>query len=211
MSRKKAPSPPAAGRGLVPGPVQVSAIDPAAMQLGDSARGEVDELVVGAELDRVGGAGLGARRLEPILEPVVAEGALAGPAVDVVAVHDAERTRGDAVAAAVADVGLEDHGLVLGADQRSGGAGVEAAGVRAVLAHVRHEHPVAEAAVPPAVSAIADQVDAAPSPAAGIAGSCPRRPRQRLLRLRSQLRRRLEQLDEAHVAPCRSRELCVWS
>src|SRR3954451_840508 len=58
-------------------------------------------------------------------------------------VGDAEWTGRGAVAAAVAHVGLEDHGLELRADERAGRAGVEAAGVRAVLAHVGHEDPVA--------------------------------------------------------------------
>jgi hypothetical protein len=111
------------------------------VQLGDASLGEVDDLVVRPELDRVGRAGLRARRLQPVLQPVIAEGALRGAAVDVIAVDDAERARRDAVPAAVADVRLEDDRVELGPDQRAGRARVEAAGVRAVLAHVGHEDP----------------------------------------------------------------------
>ena len=124
--------------------VQVGACDPALVQRRDPPRRDLAQLVVGAELDRVGRAGLRAGRLQAVLEPVVAERALGGAAVVVVAVDDAERARRDAVAAAVADVGLEHDGAELGADQRAGRARVEAAGVRAVLADVGHEHPVAE-------------------------------------------------------------------
>ena len=146
------------------------------MQRGDPRCGELDELVVGAELDRVGRARLRARGLEAVLQAVVAEGALGGPAVVVVAVDDAERARRDAVAAAVADVGLQDHRLELGADQRAGRAGVQAARVRAVLADVGHEHPA-----PPV------------------------RRRDGARRCRAAVSS-LEQLDEAHVAPRRRAE-----
>ena len=74
--------------GVVTGAVQVRALEPAPVQLGDAPRGDVDELVVRAELDRVRRAGFGAGRLEPVLEPVVAERALAGAPVDLVAVDD---------------------------------------------------------------------------------------------------------------------------
>ena len=57
-----------------------------------------------------------------------------------------ERAGRHAVAAAVADVVLHDDGAELGAEQRPGRAHVQAAGVRAVLAHVRGHQP-AEVAV----------------------------------------------------------------
>src|SRR5207245_4225979 len=56
-------------------------------------------------------------------------------------VEDAERARGDAVAAAVADVLLDDDRAELGAEERSGRADVEARGVRAVLADVGRHQP----------------------------------------------------------------------
>src|SRR5690606_17835678 len=89
---------------LVAGAVEVGALDALLVELRDPALGELDELVVGAELDRVGRAGLRAGGLEAVLEAVVAERALGGAAVVVVAVDDAERARRHAVAAAVADV-----------------------------------------------------------------------------------------------------------
>src|SRR5436190_5504971 len=56
-------------------------------------------------------------------------------------VEDAERAGGHAVAAAVADVRLDDDGAVLGSEQRAGRADVEAGRVRAVLADVRAHQP----------------------------------------------------------------------
>ena len=70
-------------------------------------------------------------------QPVVAQGALPGPPVVRALVDDAVRAGGDAVAAAVADVLLDDDGAELGAEQRPGRAHVEAGGVGAVLADVR--------------------------------------------------------------------------
>src|SRR5207244_4100513 len=70
----------------------------------------LEQLVQRAELDRLRRARLGACRLEPVLEPVVAERALvhAAVAADLALRDHAEGTRGDAVAAPVADVVL-DH------------------------------------------------------------------------------------------------------
>src|SRR5262249_31805921 len=56
-------------------------------------------------------------------------------------VENAERARRDAVAAAVTDVLLHDDGAELGSEERAGRAGVEAPGVRAVLADVRLHEP----------------------------------------------------------------------
>jgi hypothetical protein len=79
--------------GLVAGAVEVGGLAAALVEGDDPAPGRLDELVVGAELDRVGGARLGARGLEPVLEAVVAERALGGAAVVGVAVRNAERAR----------------------------------------------------------------------------------------------------------------------
>src|SRR3954468_7828887 len=136
-----------AGQLVGPGvarPVEVRAIQPARVQRRHAPLRHFDELVVRAELDRVRRARLRARGLEPVLEPVVTQRALRGPPVVRVAVDHPERTGGHAVAAAVADVRLHDHGLELGADQRARRARVEAARVRAVLADVRHEEPLVE-------------------------------------------------------------------
>ena len=95
-----------------------------------------------AELDRVGGARLRARRLHVVEEPVVAEGALPDPAIVLALVQDAERTGDDAVAASVADVLLHHDRAELGPEERPGRAHVKAAGLGAVLADVgAHEPP----------------------------------------------------------------------
>src|SRR6266699_3006685 len=77
------------------------------------------ELVAEAELDGVGGTGLGARGPEPVVDPVVAERALVRAPRVLVDVDGAE----------------------LRAIDRPRRAGVEAAGLGAVLADVRHEEP----------------------------------------------------------------------
>src|SRR5439155_11712768 len=101
------------------------------------------------------------RRLVPALEPVVAERALPDAPVlllaqleaedlrwrvarlpgDVPLVEHAEGARRHAVAAAVADVLLNDDGVELGAEERAGRADIEAGGVGAVLADVRAHQP----------------------------------------------------------------------
>src|SRR5438046_6836342 len=99
------------------------------------------ELVAEAELDGVGGTGLGARGSEPVVDPVVAERALVrAPRVMVEGDH-AERAGADAVPAAVAHVLVDVDGAELRAIDRPRRAGVEAAGLGAVLADVRHEEP----------------------------------------------------------------------
>src|SRR5581483_6349415 len=117
------------------------------------------QLVDLAELDRVRRARLRAGRLVAALQAVVAERALphapvlllpeqrqrerrvSGAAWKIALVDHAERTRGNAVAAAVADVFLHDDGAELGAEERARRARVEAAGVRAVLADVGLHQP----------------------------------------------------------------------
>src|SRR5207237_3358945 len=54
--------------------------DALGLELSDALLGAGPQLGDRPELDRVGGTGLGARRLEPHLEPVVAQGALLGRA-----------------------------------------------------------------------------------------------------------------------------------
>ncbi len=198
--------------GLVSGSVQVGAVDAAPMQLGDPARGDLHQLFVGAELDRVGRAGLRACRLESILEAVITERALAGTPVLGVAVDHPERTGRHAVAATVADVGLQHDRLILGPDQGAGGAGVETARIRAVLADVRHEHPIVHLAhrlgdvhdAGRALGAV-DEVEAAGgrdrrqhAPGPGF---------ERAPGLLLELRRGLEQLDEPYVTPAGGREV----
>ena len=129
-----------------------------------------------AELNRLRRARRRARRLQARLLAVVAERALerapvVGPPID-----DAERAGDDAVAAAVADVGLDEDAAELGADDRSGRARLEAAGVLAVLADVGREIPperIAPVAAvggrAPAVAAL-DELDVPPGRVAEAAG-----------------------------------------
>src|ERR1019366_7616468 len=79
--------------------------------------------------------------LHAFLLAVVTERALPGPDVAFETLDDAERTAGDAVAAAIANVGLHIDRIELGANDGSGGTCVQASGARAVLAHVRHHEP----------------------------------------------------------------------
>src|SRR6202040_2179806 len=85
---------------------------------------------------------LGAGGAEPVVDTIVAEGALVGAPGVVVEGHHPERARADAVPAAVADALVDVDGAVLGALDGSGRAGIEATRLRAVLADVRHEEPL---------------------------------------------------------------------
>src|SRR4029453_10067415 len=80
------------------------------------------------------------------------------PAVLLTPVDDPERAGGHAVAAAVADVGLDDHGAELGPEQRPGRADLQARGRAAVLAHVRAHQP----AQPVLAPLLLDEGDVAP-------------------------------------------------
>src|ERR687890_984712 len=77
-----------------------------------------------AEHNRVGRARLGAGRFEAVALAIVAEGALEGAAVVWDLGYDAVGTSGDAVAAAVADVGLDIDVIALVADDGPGRAGL---------------------------------------------------------------------------------------
>ena len=97
-----------------------------------------------AEHDGVGRARLGAGRFEAVALAVVAEGALEGAAVMWDLGYDAVRTGGDAVAAAVADVGLDVDVVELVADDGARRAGLLARRLDAVLAHVTHKSPASQ-------------------------------------------------------------------
>src|SRR5690606_16723776 len=119
--------------------VQTGAAGPGRVQLPYPVRRALPQLLQRAELDGLGGAGLGAGRFHAGAEPVVAQGALPGASVLGPPLDDPVRAGGHAVAAAVADVLLHDDGAELGTEQRARRAHVEAGGVGAVLAHVgRH-------------------------------------------------------------------------
>ena len=147
-SRKNAPPPPMPS----PGSSRYSRAPrlPGLVQLADPLLGPLPQLVQRAELDRLGRAGLGAGRAQPVADPVVAQRALVRAAVGLAPRDDAERAGRDAVAAAVADVVLDHHGAELGAHQRAGRAHVQAGGLGAVLAHVAGHQPAGAAAENPA-------------------------------------------------------------
>src|SRR5690606_958083 len=149
------------------------------------------QLVHGPEADRVRWARLRARGLEPVLQPVVAQRALVRLARALpVDLDHAERTRGLAVAAAVAHVLLDEDGVELGADDRAGRARLQARRVHAVLADVRHEQPPL-----PGLRPLLARGQVAPGLEFGG-------------RLAPRLEARLvELLDEHHVSPRRGREV----
>src|SRR5437660_9303421 len=119
-----------------------------------------------SELDRVRGARLRARGLEPHLEPVVAERALLRGPRHRVHVDDTERARGDARPAAVADVRLDHDRVELSTDDGAGGTHLEASCLDAVLADVAHHQP---AAVVGALELL-DEADVPPVDAVQLAG-----------------------------------------
>src|SRR5205085_10145065 len=111
----------------------VAARRTALAQIGHPAASALHQLLDRAELDRVGRTRLGAGRLQPILKPVVAQRTLVGLAISRADLDDTVRAGRHAVAAAVANVLLDDHGVELGADDRPGRTRLHAAGVDAVL------------------------------------------------------------------------------
>src|SRR6266478_6511727 len=129
-----------AEHGLV-GSVEIRATLPGLVELAHPAPGHLLQVRDRAEVDGLGRARLGARRLEAHLHPVVAERALLRGARHRVHADHPERARADAVPAAVARVRLDDHRVELGADDGAGRAHLEAAGVSAVLADVAHHEP----------------------------------------------------------------------
>src|SRR5258705_13435615 len=99
------------------------------------------QLVHIAKEDGLCGAGFGTGRREAVLLPVVAERALPRAPVLTVQIDHAEWARRHAVAAAIADVWLHVDVAEFVTDDGAGRTGVEAAGMRTVLAHVAHHEP----------------------------------------------------------------------
>src|SRR5215218_3935055 len=106
--------------------------------------GDSIQLLDLAEHDGVGRAGFGAGRFEAVALAIVAESALEGAAVVWDLGYDAVGTRGDAVAASVADVGLDVDVIELVADDGAGRACLLARRLDAVLAHVAHKSPASQ-------------------------------------------------------------------
>src|SRR5690349_1647270 len=89
--------------------IQVSIGVPAGVQLRDTLPGPLAQLLDRPKLNGGSWARLGTGRRHVVLLAVVTERALVGVAVLFVAPQHAERTGGDAISAAVADVGLNVH------------------------------------------------------------------------------------------------------
>src|SRR5260370_18788994 len=149
------------------GSVGIRATLPGLVELAHRARGHLLQVRDRAEVDGLGRARLGARRLEAHLHPVVAERALLRGARHRVDADHPERARADAVPAAVARVRLDDDRVELGADDGAGRAHLEAAGVRAVLADVAHHEP---ASVLPVGAELLDELHVPPVGAVERAG-----------------------------------------
>src|SRR5215470_517953 len=90
------------------------------LELGHPGAGYLPHLIEVAELDRLGGAGLGTGGDEVVLEPRVAERALLGEARLLVEADHVIGAGRDAVAAAVAHFRLDVHGVELGPDDGVG-------------------------------------------------------------------------------------------
>src|SRR5699024_8149119 len=136
--------------------VQAGLGHPALVEVRDAPTRLGREVLVLAEADRLGGAGRGAGGLLALDQAIVAQSALAGGAHPIDLLVTIRVRRDGAVvapldhsegagahtgAAAVADVLLHHHRAVLRPEDRPRGAHVQAAGVRAVLAHVRGHQP----------------------------------------------------------------------
>src|SRR5688572_11657615 len=117
------------------------------MELLDALARALAQLAHRPELNRIGRTGLGARRLEAGLQPVVAQRALLRRVGNGIDVDHAERTRRYAGAAAVAGIGLNHLSVELGADDGVGRTHLEAACLDAVLAYVAHHEPASVLAV----------------------------------------------------------------
>ena len=111
------------------------------MQLLDTQRRPLPQLVQRAELDRVRRARFRTRRLQAVVQPVVAHRALPRPAVTLAPFDHPVRAARHAIAAPIANVLLHNDCAELGAEQRARRAHVQTPRVRAVLAHVGAHQP----------------------------------------------------------------------
>src|SRR5689334_5923517 len=144
---------------LLVGAVKVGALFAHLMQLLDALLCAHFELLDRAELDRLRRARLRARGLHAGLQTVVAERALLRRARSGVDVDHAERARRDAIAAAVACIGLNNDGVELGADDRAGRTDLQTRRLNAVFAYIAHQQPTTVFAV---VGELLDELHVAP-------------------------------------------------
>src|SRR5205814_93063 len=103
--------------------------------------GDLPHLIEWAEFDRLRRTCGRASRLQVVLQAVVTEGALLRRPRVAVEADDRVGTGRDAVAAPIADVLLDEDGIELSSNDRIRRADLQAAGVGAVLADVRHHRP----------------------------------------------------------------------
>ena len=99
------------------------------------------EFIQLAEHDGFRGTRLGAGRFQACFLAIGAEGALEGAAIVGIALNHSKGAGDDAVAASVANVGLQVDGAEFGAHERAGWASLHATGNFAVLADVGGEFP----------------------------------------------------------------------
>src|SRR5690606_37883364 len=103
----------------------------------------LEHVILRAEHEGTGRAGLDAGRLAADRDPIRAQRALVGFAVDLGDARDVERATGDAVAAADAVLAVEVDDAVCVLHDRAGrGARLEAAGIGAVHAAVLADQPL---------------------------------------------------------------------
>src|SRR6476646_5565621 len=139
------------------------------VQLLDPFPGPFQQLVDRTELNRLRGAGLGARGHQAVTLAVEAERALVRMSVERAAGDDAERARRDTVGAAVADVRLDVDVPELVVDDGPGGARLLTGRRHAVLAHVAHHEPASGIGAAP-VGELLDELHVAPRRGRQLAG-----------------------------------------
>src|ERR1700730_745648 len=130
-----------AQRAIAVGAVELRVFVAHALERRHALVGLGHQLVPEAELDGLRGAGLRAGGAEAVVDAIIAERALVGPPRIVIEGDHAEGAGADAVAATVADILIDIDRPVLRPVDRARRAGVETAGLRAVLADVGHQEP----------------------------------------------------------------------
>src|SRR6266850_1876292 len=150
----------------------VSAVQPGArlaqhVELLHPPLGPLLELADRPELNGLRWACLRAGGHHAGLQSVVTQRALLRRARCVVDVDHTERARGDAHAAAVAHVRLDDHGVELSADDRPRGTHLETRGAHAMFAHVAHHQP---AFLTPVLAELLHELHVTPMDAVEAAG-----------------------------------------
>src|SRR5262249_29733678 len=121
------------------GAIEVHALLARLVELLHSFLRTLAQLADGAELNRLGRAGLRTRRLQTSLHPVIAESALLCGARRRIHFDDAEGTSRNTVAAAVASVRLDYDSIEFSADDGAGWTNFKTGGLHAVFADIAHQ------------------------------------------------------------------------